>query len=219
MAITYGLGPPGKAARAVKLKSAMRLPMLGRDVAQGTGSAGCGRARLRADRDQQRLGRAAAPAIQQPNDNESLVEPAVECLGVNNAGGERWLLEADLGPEVHSVPPSVSAKHANPNGLRSGRQACSDDFEQGVNFGVGRFGFTSAGAATTIKQLCDALASAGTPNPSAEGLAVTECDVRLANSEVFIHVTVENNGARAAASEACLRLNKEPPQTHLYWFR
>jgi hypothetical protein len=62
---------------------------------------------------------------------------------------------------------------------------CGDDFEQGVNVGVWRFGFTSGSAATTIKQLCDALANAGTANPNPEGLAVTECDVTLAEGQVF----------------------------------
>jgi hypothetical protein len=95
---------------------------------------------------------------------------------------------------------------------------CSDDFERGVNVGVWRFGVSSGSAATTSRQLCDALANAGTPNPNPEGLAVTECDVSLADGDVFVHVSVDDDAARFVASEVCLRLNDEAFPTHLYWF-
>jgi hypothetical protein len=96
---------------------------------------------------------------------------------------------------------------------------CSDDIGSGVNVGVWRFGYTSGNAASAIKRLCDTLVNIGTPNPNAEGLALTECDISLGDGQVFLHITVGDDASRASAFDACLSLNRQDIPTHLYWGR
>ena len=126
-------------------------------------------------------------------------------------------LASTVGVSAQGVTAS-DAQVLRPSQAGPASAVCSDDLGQGVNVGVWRFGFTSGSSATAIKLLCDALANEGAPNPDPEGLAVTECDVSLADGEVFIHVSVDDDAARFAASEVCLRLNKQSFPTHLYWF-